>query len=376
MALDQPPVYKRFALGVVALAVSLIVIVMAVSAMRGADAGPGAPDRADPLPVRTQMVRFEPAAQIETRFPALIAARRESALGFETGGRIAEISYDVGDRVDAGARLASLDTRSLEAQRASARSRASAARARAALAEVTLTRQRQLVEQGHVAPQRLDESRANFRAAEAEAEAAGAEAQSLDVRIELSRIEAPFAGVITARMIDEGGIASPGAPVLQLVEAEVLELRARLPEASARALEPGALYEVELDGRRIEVRFRATTGVIEIRQRAVIAVFDVDPGSGASSGAVGRLVLPGTLEDRGFWAPVTALAEGRRGLWSVYALVPDEGAFTLEPRPVEILHTEGEAVYLAGAVADGAEILTSGPSRVAPGQSVRPAGED
>lgn len=375
MALSGRPRINRFALAVLSLAAILTVVVMAVSALRGAEAGPAAPSEADPLPVRTQTVRFEPSAQIETRFPALIAARRESALGFEAGGRIAEIAYDVGDRVEAGARLASLDVRTLEAQLESARSQIEAAEARAELAGLTLARQSQLVEQRHVSPQRLDEAAANARSAQAEAGAARAEMRSLQVRIDLSHITAPFGGVITSRLADEGAIAAPGAPVLQLVEAHALELRAGLPERDARALQVGRLYPAEIDGRRIEARFRATTGVIDSRRRAVTAVFDLDPGALARSGEVARLILPTELEDRGFWAPIIALSEGRRGLWSVYALVQSDDGFRLEPRPVEILHSEGDRVYLSGALEEGAQILAGGVSRVAPGQIVRPADE-
>ena len=366
----------RFALALLAAAVLLAALVVGVSALRGADAGPAAPDQADPLPVSVQGVRFEDGTEIETRFPALVAARRDSALGFEAGGRIAQISVDIGDRVAAGTVLAELDTRSLEAQLGSAQSQIAAAQARAELTEVTLTRQRRLVEQGHISPQRLDEAAADARAARAQAEAARAEAEALQVRIALSRLEAPFDGVITERFADDGAIAAPGAPVLRLVEDAALELRAGLPEAEARALEPGRAYAADINGRPVEASFRAATGVIDARRRAVTVIFDLDAAAGARSGEVARLVLPTRLEDRGFWAPITALSEGRRGLWSVYALVRENGYFVLEPRPVEILHTEDDQVFLTGAVEDGAEILAAGVNRVAPGQVVRPVGQD
>lgn len=375
MASASRPIFNRFTLGAAALAVFVVGLVTVVSALRAAEAGPVTPRQADPLPVAVQTVRFEDGTDIETRFPALIDARRESALGFEAGGRIAEIGYDLGDRVEAGASLATLDTRALEAQLASARARTSSAQARADLAQVTLNRQRQLVEQGHVSPQRLDEAGAEASSARAQAEAARAEAQALEVRIELSRLEAPFAGVVTGRFADEGAIASPGAPVLQLVEDAALELRAGLPERDARALRSGQAYTAEIDGREVEVIFRAATGVIDSRRRAVTAVFDLGASADARSGEVARLILPTRLDDEGFWAPISALSEGRRGLWSVFILAPGEGGFILEPRPVEIIHTQGERVFLSGAVEDGARILSSGVNRVAPGQVVRPAGE-
>jgi len=364
---------SRFGLTVLVLGVVLIVVVTLVSGARSASANQSVPSEVDPLPVAYLTVDFTEAGDIEARYPALITARRESALGFEAGGRIAEISVDVGDRVEEGAVLARLDTRALEANLAAARADVAAADARADLADLTLERQRQLVEQGHISPQRLDEAAADARAARAQAAAAQAQADTLSVRIDLAAITAPFSGVITARMADEGAIAAPGAPVLSLNEDAALELRAGLPERDAANLVVGRSYDAEIDGRRIFVELRAITGVIDARRRSVSTVFDVPQESRVRSGAVARLILPTRIEDRGFWAPVTALSEGRRGLWSIYVIAGDGEGYELEPRPVEIIHTEGDRVYLSGAVREGEQFVSAGVHRAAPGQVVRPA---
>jgi len=311
---------------------------------------------------------------METRYPGLVSAWRTSALGFESGGRIETVAVRVGDRVAAGDVLATLDTRTLDAQIAAARAEAAAAETQAGLAGVTLERQQVLVDRGHISAQRLDELAANQRAALSGAAAARASAQALAVRLELASLTAPFDGVITARHLDEGAIAPPGAPVVTLVEDARLEMRVSIPAGEAARLEPGQTYPVEFAQGRAEARLRAVTGVIEREQRAVTAVFDLDAGDGAVSGSVGRLLVRTDLAERGFWAPVTALAEGRRGLWSMYVLTPDNGAFRLEPRPVEVLHAEGDTVFVRGAVNDGDAVLAAGVSRVAPGQRVRPEG--
>ncbi|MGX6647199.1 hypothetical protein ACWCOP_04585 [Maricaulaceae bacterium MS644] len=106
------------------------------------------------------------------------------------------------------------------------------------------------------------------------------------------------------------------------------------------------------------------------------AVFDLEDAVDVQSGAVARLILSTELRQRGFWAPLTALSEGRRGLWSVYVLVEEDGAWRLEPRPVEILHSEADRVFLTGAVEEGSLILSSGVHRVTPGQRVAPRRED
>ncbi|KAA5801666.1 efflux RND transporter periplasmic adaptor subunit [Alkalicaulis satelles] len=364
----------RLGLGVLAAAVLVGVAVIAVSTLRSAGAGPGQAAVAEPLPVETFTARYVSEAAMEARYPGLVSPWRMSALGFETGGRIVAIDARIGDRVSEGDVLARLDTRTLEAQVSAARAEASAAEAQAGLARVTLERQQALVDRGHVSGQRLDESAASQRAALARAAAARASAEALAVRLELSTLTAPFDGVVTARHLDEGAIAPPGAPVLTLVEDSRLEMRVSIPASEAGRLEPGRAYPVEFGSQRAEARLRTVTGVIEMEQRAVTAVFDIDGGEGASSGAVGRVRVRATLQERGFWAPVTALTEGRRGLWSMYVLIADNGAYRIEPRPVEVIHTEGDTVFVRGAVNDGDTVMAAGVNRVAPGQRVRAEG--
>ncbi len=355
-------------------AVALIaVLVVGVSSIRAATAQDG-PGESRPTPVETFEAAYLDAASVAERFPGVVAAARESDLGFETGGRIADMRVDVGDRVSAGDRLAALDTRALEAQLASARAQAVEARANADIARTTLDRQTVMLERGHISQQRLDEVAASARAAEARADAADAAADAVAVQLDLAVIEAPFDGVVTRRVIDEGAVVGPGAPVLRLVETSRLEARVGLPLSRAQRLEPGGVYDFETAQGRFSARLRAQTGVVEQGARSVASVFDLEDPAAASPGDVARLVLPGDIDRRGFWAPLSALSEARRGLWSVYVLIDDgAGAYRLEPRTVELLNTQNGRVYVTGAVRDGERVLAGGLQRVAPGVRVRPA---
>lgn len=365
-----------FATGVASLAIVVAASAILISALRGspAEAGLSLGDAA-PVTVETLPVEYVDAATIEARFPGLVAARRESGLAFSAGGRLDVIHVNVGDRVVEGDILAELDTRTLEAQLAAARADGAAAEAQAALARTTLSRQQQLVEQGHVSAQRLDEAGATARAAEAQASAAMAAARALEVQLELASLAAPYDGVITRRNADEGAVLAAGTPLFHLVEDGVLEFRVGVPVVETGQLVPGEVYTLESGTRRVEARLRALTGVVDTTSRSVEAVFELAGGQGVVPGEVARLVLPGRLDERGFWAPLTALSEGRRGLWTVYQLSNGGEGYTLEPRSVELLHTEGGQVYLRGAVEDGAMILAGGVQRVTPGQRVVPAGQ-
>jgi membrane fusion protein, multidrug efflux system len=359
---------------VLAAAISVALIVILVSALRSADADvqQAVPD-ALPVPVLT--VSYQSNAMISEAYPGLISARRESDLGFERGGRIVDVSVDVGDQIEAGDTLARLDTSTLRAQIAAADAQTNEADAQLEIARATEERQRTLLERGHISQQRLDEVATNTAAAEARRAAAAAQANSLRAQLVLSEISAPFGGVVTARMADEGAIAAPGSPVIRLVENTSLEIRIGLPLVAASALNEGEVYDFLTNTGSINARYRRGTGVVDVRTRTVTAIFDVESGS-ARAGEVARLQLETGIADRGFWVPTSALTEGRRGLWSVQTLVADDnGSWLIEPRVVETLRVEVDRAFVRGAVDDGEQIIASGLQRVTVGQRVVPAEE-
>ena len=334
--------FRRIGAGaaVLAAALGIAFLVILVSASRGADAGLQDAQSAPPV-VATLGVAYRTDASIAENYAGLVTARRESDLGFERGGRIDAISVDVGDRVTQGQVLARLDTRALEAQIAAADAQTAEARAQVDLAQVTQDRQQALLERGHISQQRLDEASTTTHAADARRLAAAASANALRAQLSLSVIAAPFDGVITARLSDEGGIASPGQGLLRIVEDGALEIRVGLPAEVAARLQTGTQYRFTTDRGEIDARLRASTGIVDTRPRSV-----------------------------------SALAEGRRGLWSVYVLEADEyGTYTIAPHVVETVRIDAGRAFVRGAVHDGALILRSGLDRVTPGQRVRPGAD-
>ena len=91
-----------------------------------------------------------------------------------------------------------------------------------------------------------------------------------------------------------------------------------------------------------------------------------------SPGAVVRLSISRDVEENGLWLPVSALAEGQRGLWSLYIATPEGDGWVARPGLVEVVQSEGERAFVRGAVSDGDRIIVDGLQRVAPGQSVSP----
>lgn len=335
--------------------------------------GPLVPTAApDPISVDVVEVRISDSLTLEERFTGIVTPRRTSQLGPQTGGRIVRLSADVGDRVRTGRVLATLDTRALEARLLAANASVAEAEASHKLALATVQRQEALLEKGHVSQQRVDEATAQADSAQARIDAAKAQSATIQVEIDLARIVAPYSGVITARMADEGAIASPGQPVFELVENGRLEARIGLPAPLADTLEVGELYTLSSDQGEVDTVLRAVTGVIEAGQRTVTTIFDVKDARSVSSGAVVRINLQRDVEESGFWLPVSALAEGERGLWSVYVVRDRDDQERAQKSVVEIVHSEGDQAYVRGGVREGDLVILDGLQRITPGQPVTP----
>jgi RND family efflux transporter MFP subunit len=356
------------------LVIAVIVALLAAFVLtQRSEEGPLVPTAA-PVPISVDVVEvsLSDTLSLEERFTGLVSPRRTSALGFQSGGRIVALRADIGDSVRTGAVLARLDTRALEAQLAAAEATVVEAEAAYALAQATVERQKTLNERGHVSQQRVDEAIAQANTSRARIDAAKASADTLQVQIDLARIVAPYAGVITARMADEGAIAAPGQPVFELVENGVLEARIGLPAELSQTLTIGETYLLIADQGEVSATLRAVTGVIDANQRTVTTIFDINNIDEVASGAVVRITLSRDVTEQGLWVPVSALAESQRGLWSVYLARSEGETIRAQKSVVEIVHSEGDRAYVRGAIRNGDLVIIDGLQRITPGQAVTP----
>lgn len=352
---------------------AILAVIIFILSQRGETSAVNiAHDAPDPISVSVGEVRASSAFDIQEQYTGLVTARRSSSLGFEAGGRLVDIAADVGDKVRRGQTLAKLDTRSLQAQLNASLANIREAEAALKLANATVERQTILEEKGLLASQSFDEASAQAASAEARLLAAQAQAENLRVRIALSHLDAPFDGVVTRRFMDEGEIAPPGQPVLEVVEDGVLEVSVGLPLDVASRLSVGSDYPIRVEAQSFSARLRTLTGIIETNQRTMTAVFDVPEDAGISPGSVARLETQQAIEQSGMWVPVSALTESDRGLWAIYVVMKDGAHHRIEKRLVDLIHSEAERAFVRGALQDGDVFVRDGLHRLTPGMLVTP----
>jgi HlyD family secretion protein len=191
------------------------------------------------------------------------------------GGRVVEVRAREGDAVDAGAVVARMDTRVLEAQvrRAAAEvRRAREARAlataihaeretRRALAQRDLERSLDLLQSHTVSDQQVDRERTALETAQSACEAARAqvadagaaievaEAQLEALRAELAEsvLRAPRSGRVLYRLTEPGEVLPAGGRILTIVDLSDLHMTVFLPEGEAGRARIGADAVIMLD---------------------------------------------------------------------------------------------------------------------------------
>jgi RND family efflux transporter MFP subunit len=331
------------------------------------------------LVVETQVISPQDSFTLQRTFSGRVQARRQSELGFESAGRLAHVWVDEGSTVEAGQRLAELDTERLLAQRNELLAARDEAEANLSLAKVTFKRLRGIVDKGGVSRQDLDESHETLRAAEASLSLAEQRIRTIDLELTKSRLLAPFDATVIARVADEGRVLEAGYPILTLQEHTTPEIRIGVAGRSLEQLTPGHIYQISWHNQTLAARLRALLPLRAATARTVDALFDpLESPQRMLPGDLVTLTLESPISERGYWLPLSAITEGNRGLWSVYVAEPlakpdDKLAAThrIARHTVDVVYQSGDRVFAKGSFSPDQRVVVSGVQRIVPGQLVR-----
>ncbi len=324
-----------------------------------------------PIPVVVAAVTEVPTFTVSERFAGRIEPRRQTAIAPERGGRIAEIFVDEGDEVAADAPILQLDTRALEAERDRIKAQVAGIDAQTDLAQIVFDRTAQLKDRRVATVQAFDEARIRLQELAASKREVEAALAAVELDIEKSLIAAPFAGRVTERTLDEGAILAAGTPVLTVIETAAPRLQVGLPDARARGLDTGDAVTVRYGGTDMPGKVIAVRPDVHAATQSVVTFVELSPPDGVSLrfGDTADLVLDSAIRGPGYVLPVKALAEGQRGLWSVYTVGADDVVGT---EAVEIIAVAGGSAYVKGSLKTGQTVVVEGRHRVAPGEVVAP----
>ncbi len=298
---------------------------------------------------------------------ATLTPRFRTAVAFRVAGRVDQRHVEVGQRVEQGQLLASLDPADFEQRIQAARASLTAAQEVVKKATNDLERGETLFSTGAINNEQLERYRVQVEEAQRGQQAASSELNQAENALSYTRLEAPLPGSVVSVEAEPGLVVSPGQPVLQLAQGKPLQATIDLP-GELSAPQTAALL---VDGKTYELMLFSASDTLDPQSftRRVIYNFKTEPEH-FFYGQLAEASLPlatGFPADSAMTLPVTALDE-RGEQASVWVI--RNGKATVAPVTVLDLNTQS-ATITSQELSAGEQIISHGINRLTQGQNVR-----
>src|SRR6202521_2743346 len=301
-------------------------------------------EKAVPLrPVLVSTVHYEPESP-ERSFVGTIRPRIETDMGFRVAGKVAKRLVEVGQTVDLGQPLATLDEIDLRLQAEQAEAEFHAAT-------------------GVMAQAGADEARARLNRAERSVELT-------NNSLSYATLVADTRGVVTATLIDAGQVVASGQTAIRVARFAEKEAVVAIPETLlGRAKDGVATVTLWSEpNEKYAAKLREVAPSADPATRTYLAKFSL-PGAGdtVSLGMTATLTLADPQTERVARLPLSSLYS-QGGEPSIY-IVDNKGDVTL--KPVAVKSYESNNVVITGGVDEGAKVVALGVQKLDPTQKVR-----
>jgi len=379
----------KFGVGVAAavlLVCFLVVLVLRLFHAHGvARAGETAFAAAPPVDV---VIARAPTVGQDLVLPGETAAWYETTIYARVNGYVAKWQVDIGDHVQKGQVLATIETPELDAELEAARAQLKASqaqvgarRAEAEFSQTTNERWRDSPK-GVVSDQERESKKADYESAEARLNAAVAQValdkskvDQYSALAEFKQVKAPFEGTITERKIDVGNLVTAGSgstttPLYRMAQTDPLRVFVDVPQsASGELMKAGVPAEIRATGAIGGVfsgKIARSAESINAQARTMRVEVDMPNANHA--------LVPGMYVNIAFKLPPRGLVEVPaaalifRATGTQVARVAEDSKIQFDD--VVIARDNGSLVELASGAKPGDRLVLNISSQIASGQTV------
>ena len=370
---------------VIFLPLAAIVLAIGYSALRSSNrdrlSGWFAPDVEIPVKVlRVKEVQLARVIDLDGELQPL----NETEIISQLPGIVKEIRYKAGDTVKAGAVVATIQSKELME-----RLRANEAAVKEAeddlrekekgigSAEKELAHARELVQRDLIARRAVDDAEGAATLARAEkevAEAQLAQRKSMLAQarylLNLTRLVAPFGGVVTRRWVEPGGSVSPSMAILSIADSDTMRVAVRLTAKDAALVHPGMAVRLRMaafPGREFAGKLVQISTSSEATDKAATAEIHLPNPDGLLKPEM-KAVLSLTVDEThpALLVPKGSVSDfqGKNYLYTVSAGKAERKAVT------KGLEQDNEVVIISG-LEEGEFVIVAGLEKLRPGSRVR-----
>src|SRR6187402_1561803 len=320
-------------------------------------------------PVLVATVHYEPDSP-ERSFVGTIKPRIETDMGFRVPGKVAKRLVEVGQTVDVGQPLATLDQVDLKLQAEQAEAEFRAATGVQAQAVASEQRAKDLRAKGWTTEAQMDQARAAADEARARLNRAERSVELTRNSLSYATLVADTRGVVTATLIDSGQVVASGQTAVRVARFAEKEAVVAIPETLVgRAKEGSASVSLWSEpGKQYAAKLREIAPAADPATRTYLAKFSLpDAGDTVSLGMTATLTLADPATTSVARLPLSALYS-QGGDPSLY-IVDDKGDVSL--KPVTVKSYESNEVVISGGVDEGSKVVVLGVQKLDPAQKVK-----
>jgi len=189
-------------------------------------------DKEQAINVQTDTVKLE-IIENENSFTGTFEPNKETKISAEIQGKINSILVDVGSNVKKGQALIQLDNSLLKLQLQSVEIQIEGL-------ETDVQRYKILVQSEAIQGVQLEKAELALKSAKVQK-------ATLIEQINKTTILAPFDGIVTAKLTEEGAFANPSVPLLQITDISILKFTVNVSENNLTQFKTNQIYSLSAD---------------------------------------------------------------------------------------------------------------------------------
>lgn len=305
------------------------------------------PSKQEEIPVKVMTVGKENTSESVTASGS-VSSDSEARLSFKTGGVIDQIYVDEGASVRKGQLLAKLNFTEINAQ-------VSQADQAVQKAQRDLQRAQNLYRDSVATLEQVENATTALQVAKENASIA-------KFNLSYSQIKAPMSGKILKKLMNEGELASPGAPVFMMHAASAGDwtVRANITDKDFVRLKVGNRASITFDAYPNQV-FTGTVSELPQSADAMSSLYPVEfkfntQGKKFTYGMFAAVKLTGTSSSDYVSVPVDAIIEGNGA--NAFVFVPQGNK--VKKMPVRVAFLKDNQALIAGGLPEGTQVITDG----------------
>lgn len=315
--------------------------------------------------VETLAARYRPSRH----YVGTVAPWLEARIGPQfTAAYVDTVLVRPGDTAAKGQVLATLDCKSASAQSKALQMQARALSATQEALAKEAGRLSGLLDGGYVSPNEVERHSAESASKEAELQAANARLLRASLEVDDCVLRAPFDGEVAERLLDPGGFARPGSPLLTVVDRSQVRVLVDVPESDFSVVVVGTPVRLRLvaTGAELEGAIARRAPVADAATRTIHAEIDLgDPQHRIPAGTTAELTIEIGEPVAATELPLRAAAV--RGDAATLYVVAGGTSHKLK---VDVLGESGGSLFVASKLLPGTRVVAEGRALLKDGDRV------